>query len=579
MHFAKKILVSIVNLGVSKNQKVLDKQRTRNTNLLAVIPFPIYFFFIFWGVYSNFRFTIYLGASIILLQLFGLYLNFRKQYALAKVILYLGCNLVMLVAFNTSNVDYSLICFAFPILITFELVFDVKNEVLSLITSFSITVISILCCFILPKYIFLEHIIPSNLLKQFIALNYIFSFSLCIIFVLLIFKMHSKAQQRLIAAVDDAEKANKAKSDFLSNISHELRTPLNGIIGTTNLLLQEDDKDQQKKYKDVLQHTTDHLLNLINHILDFSKIKVGKIHLDSNVFNLKHILTKLCNVYKEQNSNTKIQFLFEIDESLDVQITSDDLRLKQILHNLLSNAFKFTSKGTVFFKATLKEVYANKMVIQFVVKDTGLGINDEQQKHIFESFEQADNSTTRNYGGTGLGLSICKELVALFGAQLHLQSQYQKGSTFSFEITVQKTAEEDFLSEKPTSNNLILKNINILVAEDNKVNMMVLLSFLKKWKATVDSVENGELALEAFKTKEYDLILMDLEMPQMDGYTAIKEIRKLSNTIPVIAFTAALYDGMASDLKNKGFNDYLHKPFNPSDLYNKISQYKNESVQ
>lgn len=574
MKIIQQLILFIVNLGVVKEQADADKQRVRNTNILASIPFIVYLSFIVWGILAKFSFGLYLGASILIFQSTGLYFNYKQKYTTAKIIIYFGCGIVLFGAFNISNVDYSIICYAFPVLISFEMIFDVKKELSALITSFSIIIISILACFILPKYAIGQLIIAPQFLKPLMAINYAFSVSLCVIFILLIFQSHTKAQNALMEAVSIAEKANKAKSDFLSNISHELRTPLNGIIGTYNLLLLEDDKLQQKKYQNVLQHTTDHLLQLINHILDFNKIKSGKLNLDSNVFNLKHLLTKLVNVYSENQKNEPVQFIFDIDQALDVQITSDDLRLRQILHNLLSNAFKFTKQGKVQFSATLKKIQQNKLTILFTIIDTGIGIAPNEQNHIFKSFEQADSSTTRKFGGTGLGLSICKELIELFGATLTLQSELQRGSTFSFEITVVKTAEIDLVKETKQMNDVSLKNLTILVAEDNKVNMMVLLSFLKKWQVTVDSVENGELAISSFRKNSYDLILMDLEMPVMDGYTAIKEIRKLNKSIPVIAFTAAIYDSMGADLQAKGFNGYLHKPFNPLDLFNKLQIYQ-----
>jgi CheY-like chemotaxis protein len=290
------------------------------------------------------------------------------------------------------------------------------------------------------------------------------------------------------------------------------------------------------------------------------------------VFNIKHMLSKLCRVYLAQNSNENVSFNFDIDHQLNLEVISDDLRIKQILLNLLSNAFKFTKKGSINFTASTLEKTDNILKIRFAVTDTGIGIKENQLQKIFESFEQADNSTTRNFGGTGLGLSISKQLVALFNSELKIESNFGKGTTFYFDISAK-------ISHAPihTHTNTNFKNLEglkILVAEDNKVNMLVLLTFLKKWNVNYTEVVNGSLAVQEHQKDEFDLVLMDLEMPEMDGYTAIQEIRKTDSKIPVIAFTAALYDHMDVDLKNKGFNDYLHKPFNPTDLYNKISAYK-----
>lgn len=316
------------------------------------------------------------------------------------------------------------------------------------------------------------------------------------------------------------------------------------------------------------------MLHLINHILDFSKINEGKINLDKNTFNLKHTIAKLCRVYLAQNTQESVQFSFEIDDTLDMSVIGDDLRLKQILFNLLSNSFKFTKKGNIILRAKSIKTTIENISIKFSVEDTGIGIKPDQFKKIFESFEQADTSTTRNFGGTGLGLSISKELVKLFGSHLKVESEYKKGSIFYFDIELAINKEVINYETNLSDADKKMTGLNILVAEDNKINMMVLLTFLKRWDVNFTEVTNGSLALKEFKKNDFDLILMDLEMPIMDGYTAIHEIRKLDPNIPVIAFTAALYDNMITDLKQKGFDDYMHKPFNPIDLYNKISKYQ-----
>jgi signal transduction histidine kinase/CheY-like chemotaxis protein len=449
--------------------------------------------------------------------------------------------------------------------------YDVKKQIRAFLPTIIFTFFAALACFIVPQYFFFHSVFNNQVLLILQMSIYAFTLIMGGVYMGIVINMHRLTEKKLLDVMQGFEKANKAKSVFLSNMSHELRTPLNGIIGTTNLLMHETASTSQKKYYDVLMHTSDHMLHLINHILDFSKINESKINLDRNIFNLKHTLTKLCRVYVAQDIKEQVSFKFEIDTALDKEVISDDLRIKQILFNLLSNAFKFTKSGTITLKVVALKSDDEKLSVRFSVSDTGIGIKPEQFEKIFESFEQADNSTTRNFGGTGLGLSISKQLVGLFGSNLQIESEYQKGSTFWFdaELEINKTV---VTQEAEVINAKDLHGVKVLVAEDNKINRMVLLTFLKKWNVQFTETVNGLHALEEFNKNSYDLILMDLEMPEMDGYTAIKEIRKVDSLIPVIAFTAALYN-MGVDLTNKGFNDYLHKPFNPTDLYNKILKY------
>jgi signal transduction histidine kinase/ActR/RegA family two-component response regulator len=566
----------ITNIGVKDGLKIEDVKRLRLTNILGIFPVFIYVYFIFLGLTNAYYFPVILCTCLTVSTGIGIYLNYKHRYLTARSLLFCINSLSVFFTYNILNIDYSIVCYFFPLMMAYEIVFDTRKEKKYFVPTFIFTLACLAACFFLPKYLLYSYTMTDELFQMSVKLNYFFPILLCILFMFTIINIHSKTQDALIIAREESERANRAKSEFLSNISHELRTPLNGIIGSTNLLLHEPASASQKKYYDVLQHTSEHMLHLINHILDFSKIKEGKINLDSNVFNMKHTISKLCRVYLAQNTNENVSFSFEIDDELNEEVISDDLRLKQILLNLLSNAFKFTKKGSIHFATKILEKSADTIQIRFSVADTGIGIKDDQLQKIFESFEQADNSTTRNFGGTGLGLSISKQLVALFNSELKIDSSYGKGATFYFDITAK-------ISEAPVhklsdTNFKNLDGLKILVAEDNKVNMLVLLTFLRKWNVNFTEVINGALAVEKHSNEEFDLILMDLEMPEMDGYTAIKEIRKIDSKTPVIAFTAALYDRMGVDLKHKGFDDYLHKPFNPTDLYNKISSYKRENV-
>ncbi len=572
MKSLKSYLNKLANLGVNHSSKIEEVQRTKLVNILGAIPILIYLFFIIFGYLNNYFFPVYVGISLIICVSIGLYFNYIGKLSFAKIIIFSSNSLSVLVIYNCLNIDYSILCYFFPLIMAYEIIFDAKSEKNFFIPSFLITITCLFACFLLPKGILYFYEIPNDLMQQSIMLNYIGPLVLSVAFLFTIIKIHGETQGKLIRAREDSENANRAKSVFLSNMSHELRTPLNGIIGATNLLMYEPASESQKKYYEILQHTSDHMLNLINQILDFSKINESKINLDKNTFNLKHIVTKLSRVLKAQNTHEEIQFYFEIDDALDREVISDDLRLKQILLNLLSNAFKFTKEGTITLTAKLLHEANNNLYIRFTVSDTGIGIAQDKLSNIFESFEQADNTTTRNFGGTGLGLSISKQLVSLFGSTLKVESELNKGSTFTFDIIVELSKAIEINLEEGNKKK-DLKGLKILVAEDNQVNMMVLLTFLKKWNANYTEVNNGHSALEKYNNNNYDIILMDLEMPIMDGYTAISEIRKKDKTTPVIAFTAALYDGMASDLQNKGFTGFIHKPFNPKDLYEKVIHF------
>ncbi len=568
-----KILNTIGNLGVADGLSIEDAQKIRLTNILTLLPMPLAAFYFVYGLCEGLTF-LWSICAYLLVGIFSVVLiNYKKKYVLAKSISFYVYAFGVFMIHNSTNIGYCVTNFFFMLFISHEIMYDVRKQFKAFLPTIIFTFIAAMACFLAPKYIFFVSVFNEHDLTLLQMSIYAFTLLMGGVYMGIVINMHRLTEKKLLDVMQGFEKANKAKSVFLSNMSHELRTPLNGIIGTTNLLMHETATTSQKKYYDVLMHTSDHMLHLVNHILDFSKINESKINLDRNIFNLKHTLTKLCRVYVAQDIKENVSFKFDIDPGLDKEIISDDLRIKQILFNLLSNAFKFTKNGTITLKVVLLNIDSDKLIARFSVSDTGIGIKPEQMEKIFESFEQADNSTTRNFGGTGLGLSISKQLVGLFGANLQVESEYQKGSTFWFDAILEINTAIAKPEEIVEVNAKDLKGIKILVAEDNKINRMVLLTFLEKWNVEFTETVNGLHALEEYRKANYDLILMDLEMPEMDGYTAIKEIRKSDSSIPVIAFTAALYDNMGADLKNKGFDDYLHKPFNPKDLFNKISKY------
>lgn len=380
------------------------------------------------------------------------------------------------------------------------------------------------------------------------------------------------AEFELMKAKEKAEAAVRVKSRFLSNMSHELRTPLNGIIGASNLLLVEEYLPAQKPHLEILKFSSEHMMLLISDILDYNKIEAGKLQLHESPVNMKEFVEKVCSQFRGQINAKGVDFETTIDERLHTEFLTDETRLYQILSNLLSNAMKFTEYGKISLEA--KQLYSSstKATIQFTIKDTGIGIPKNKHKEIFESFTQADINTTRKYGGTGLGLAIIKKLISMFNTELILESDEGKGSMFQFTLEIKINENRKlFINEDKSRHLEMLTGTRVLIAEDNPVNLSVAKRFLTKWGIEVHEATNGKEAVERFRNSQYDILLIDLEMPEMDGASALNEIRKLNSNVPAIAFTAAVFDNMQAELNEKGFNDFIHKPFRPEDLHAKIS--------
>jgi PAS domain S-box-containing protein len=381
----------------------------------------------------------------------------------------------------------------------------------------------------------------------------------------------------LMRSKEKAESAVRAKTRFLSNMSHELRTPLNGIIGATNLLLQDDHLPEQQHYLDTLKYSSEHMMTIINDILDYSKIDAGKMELDNAPLNIFTFSRKVAAQFSGQIHEKGLLLHIDVDPWLDLELMTDSTRLNQVISNLLSNAIKFTEAGAITFAVRKIMATSSRASVQFIVRDTGIGIPKHKHKEIFESFTQADVDTTRKFGGTGLGLAITKQLIRKFNSQLHLDSEPGSGSTFHFTLELAINANRKMYINEDKSRELhLLTGTRILVAEDNPVNIAVLRRFLQKWDVTFVEAQNGREAIERYQETAFDLLLIDLEMPEMDGATALAHIREKDPYLPVIAFTAAVYENMQTDLLSKGFSDFIHKPFRPEDLHQKIDEYVNK---
>jgi signal transduction histidine kinase/CheY-like chemotaxis protein len=379
-------------------------------------------------------------------------------------------------------------------------------------------------------------------------------------------------EQELTSAKINAEQATTAKAQFLSNMSHELRTPLNGIIGLTNILIGEAYLPTQANHLEVLKYSSDHMLILINDILDFNKIEAGKVILEEEDFSMMEMLQKIHSFFSLEAANKNILFTLKAPEELNRNMLGDVTRLRQVLTNLINNAIKFTEKGSVIFAIDILEKTSEKScILRFIISDTGIGIEHDKIEQIFESFGQADPSTIRKYGGSGLGLTISKKLIELMGATLKVESEVGKGSKFWFDIEMNcSVVNTNFIEQEKVIKIYDLENVHILVVEDNAVNMMVVTKMLEKWNARISKAANGEEAISLEASNNYDIILMDLQMPIMDGFTATAIIRERNKIVPIIALTATTDESLIGKTKSTGMNGIVQKPFVPEILYDKI---------
>jgi signal transduction histidine kinase/CheY-like chemotaxis protein len=576
----KRIIQQLIRAGASKApnsgqaEKVVILNKCLYTGLLLFIPNTLY------EMSLGLPYTVLCDLGFIAAVVAALLLNRYGCYFKARNLSITAANIVILLGNYVEGTAAANYIIYLPLIVLFSVLMKAREEKRAAFLLLSITLVCIILCFLICPQKSTTQYISEDSLKTMFYGNVALSFILIFVFTYQVSMVTLDGEKQLLKAKEVAEEGARSKSMFLSNMSHELRTPLNGIIGTSNLLLEEDHLPAQKEHLAVLKYSSEHMLTLVNDILDFNKIEAGKIGLLQTPVNLLWLLKQTEAVFAKQFEQKQIAFTVVKDPALDMLVLTDDTRLTQVLNNLLGNALKFTHKGGVTLTANITALKSDMVTVHFSVTDTGIGIAAGKLNAIFDSFTLADSKTTRQYGGTGLGLSISKKIVQAFNGDLLANSQPGQGSSFYFTLSfVRSKLQSLSLPEKKKVKLEPMPGLRLLIAEDNVINMKVARKFLQNWEVNIQEAVNGVEAVALCRDNHFDLLLLDLEMPEMDGHTALTEIRKFNPAIPAIAFTAAMYPNIKEQLAEKGFNDFVSKPFRPEDLYNKIKQFQRQTAE
>nr|WP_298993633.1 ATP-binding protein [uncultured Polaribacter sp.] len=415
----------------------------------------------------------------------------------------------------------------------------------------------------------------DNHLDEAFALKYVYPISLLSTATMVIIQLFSFSNLNLTyysgiySKRQEAIDASEAKSKFLSTMSHEIRTPLNAIIGLSYILKDNEPRKDQVDNIEALNYSGKILLNLLNNVLDFSKMQSTKIELDNIPTDLKNAFRQLKKIYEPQCIKKGIQLNVNIDDKIPI-VMLDIVRFNQVITNLLNNAIKFTEKGRVNLNIKKGLQIDGKVNVHTEVTDTGIGIPKSKQKKIWEPFTQASTSTTRIYGGTGLGLPIVKSIIEVMGSKIILRSKVGKGSRFYFKLKLDVAKEEKIVN---TAKEIKFNGEKLLLVEDNPINVMVGKQILIKSNLKVESVINGQQAVDKLKEENYDIVLMDINMPVMDGYKATKEIRKFNSEVPILALSAEVFSEVKDKISDCGMNGFIYKPFTPNNLLSNVKDF------
>ncbi|WP_345165204.1 ATP-binding response regulator [Algibacter aquimarinus] len=399
--------------------------------------------------------------------------------------------------------------------------------------------------------------------------------------------MLHKKNGELIIAKEKAELASKTKANFLSTVTHELRTPLYAVTGLSNMLLEENPKPEQIQHLKSLKFSGDYLLTFINDILQINKIEANKVEIEPESFNLRKKINNIILALNNSANDNNVTLHFEYDKDLPENFIADQLKISQILINLIGNSIKFTKDGDIWIRAYKIEQKGNTYTLRFEVEDNGIGISQEKQDNMFESFSQGSIQINRKYGGTGLGLSIVKGLIDILKGQIYVKSELEKGTTFYFEIPLEYTSVKEVKENKVTyfegnAEDIDLTNVKILVVEDNKINQMITKKILTKMNLQCDIIDNGEDAVEMIKNNNYNIILMDIHMPGISGMEATKRVRAFDKDLTIFALTAVTIEDKMHEFDEAGFTDIIPKPFKQEEfekkLYNALAGKANKSA-
>jgi PAS domain S-box-containing protein len=382
-------------------------------------------------------------------------------------------------------------------------------------------------------------------------------------------------ERELLRERQRAEAAAKAKSDFLAMISHEIRTPLNAIMGVAHLLGMTQLSQKQEKFVRILSSSSESLLHLVNQILDFGRIEAGTLSLEERPVDLRQLVREIADRFQLKAQEKGLAFEVHMDERVPREVAGDPVKLGQVLTNLVGNALKFTSRGSVTVALEARAIEREAVSIEFRVSDTGIGIAPDRLEHIFDDFTQANYDIGLKYGGTGLGLSISRKLVEMHGSRIRVESELGRGTTFLFELRFKTPAGME--PPGPIEALSGLEGLKVLVADDNEVNVFVLTGLLRDWGVEFDIVSNGRQAVDHVRSRHYDLVLMDLHMPELDGSAATREIRSLPGErfakLPIFAISASTRMALPHEIDAAGFNEFVGKPISPEILHGKLARY------
>jgi signal transduction histidine kinase len=420
-------------------------------------------------------------------------------------------------------------------------------------------------------------LIASNPIDTDIARMYIYPISMTSTFIMVIAQLTffstlgAKYYSKIRIKKQEAEEASLAKSKFLSTMSHEIRTPLNAVIGLSHILGVNEPREDQKQNIEALNYSGKTLLSLLNNVLDFSKMQSTTIELDNITTDISSDAKQIKKIHSASALRKGIIFNLEVDNNIPF-VWLDVIRFNQIVNNLVSNAIKFTDKGSVTLIIKKTKQVKNIITLHVEVKDTGIGIPKNKQKTIWNAFTQASNTTNRIYGGTGLGLPIVKSIIEVMDSKVKLQSTKGKGSRFYFDLKL-KIAEDKDLEKVTKKTTYTFEGKKVLLVDDNLINIMVGKQILEKSKLKVEVANDGLVAVNKVKEQDFDIVLMDIQMPIMDGYTATKEIRKFNKNLPVIALSANVFMEIKDKIEDCGMNGFIFKPFTPEDLLHQVENF------